>query len=136
MMSVSTFSQNGYPKRIVLGSDTVIAITLQQMDKINDYKIVADGLTEENESLRDVIVDRDNALFQSDSIRTELKGQMLHYKSLVDVKDDEIGLLNENAEDLEEIITLNKKRCRRQKLTMIISSVAGGVLIGGLVFGL
>jgi len=118
-MSQSAFSQEGYPKKTVIGNDTLVLITLPQLTKINsaylrlDYQHdISRSLSQENNLLKDLINNNDKLL---DNSRKELA-----------LKDSIASELDLQVEELE-----SKNRGLDRKLKLAKLSGNSKMLIGG-----
>lgn len=124
-MPILGFSQNGYPKQILLGNDSLVVITPKQVKLLNLAKVELDETREMNNILQEQI-----SLF---------KVTLGKYKKLSIEKDSTISnqnLLIQNRESLiseqeKAINTLNKsvKAKRVSTRLLIVTSTILSVLL-------
>ena len=122
-MSQLSFSQSGYPKKLVVGKDTVIGLTLEQVKIINEVKI-----------------DRDKSKEMYDPCMVQKQKRDTAIAELVAVKE---SLLQERvlSEELQEkqasiVIGLEKdikQRDKKLKWAKIKSSLLGSTTTLGVV---
>ena len=119
LTSQLAFSQEDYPKKTVVGSDTLVLITIPQLTKINhtylrlDYQHeIARNLSQENGLLKSLIDNNDKLM---ENIKAELA-----------VKDSIASELDLQVEELE-----SKNRGLDRKLKLAKLSGNSKMLIGG-----
>lgn len=106
-MIKSSFSQTVYPKKVILGRDTVVALTPKQVDAINKTYISLDECNTLNDSLNsqidtyDQIVNEKNnqlsilhaQINSLDTINKETNGIVADDEKLIKIQKRKIGIL-------------------------------------------
>jgi hypothetical protein len=122
LTSISSFSQNTYPKRIIAGKDTIIAITQDQLKTTN-------CLLEEREIYRQgldsAIVFFAEDLKAANELSAEKNRLIVLYKDQLLTKDKRI-------DNSEKTINLLAKEIKAQKSKTTRSTI-GGAIISSLV---
>lgn len=121
-----SFSQSGYPKQIVLQNDTVIAITVGQMDKINQEHLQKKECQETNKNLMNTL---NYCEQQNESIMVEaviLESQKEGLRDQIEVLNDKHELSEKEKQELQKTI-------KKQKLSLILHKVAIGLAILGII---
>jgi len=115
-MTGLSFSQSGYPKKIVLQTDTVIAITVKQMDRVNEIYL-------QNKECQESKTTMSNELNyceqQIESIMTEtviLESQKEGLRGQIEVLLDKNELSEQEKKELE-------KNIKKQKISLIVHKV-------------
>lgn len=121
-MAISSYSQIGFPRIIKYGSDSVVAITFEQMKKINITKIERDSYKQIADSLK-VEVD----LYEYESkiginMLQNLQKQVSLQDSLLK-KDREIELILQNDNNF-----LKKKIKKEKTLKTIVYILGSGII--------
>lgn len=122
IMAISSYSQIGFPRIIKYGSDSVVAITFEQMKKINITKIERDSYKQIADSLK-VEVD----LYEYESkiginMLQNLQKQVSLQDSLLK-KDREIELILQNDNNF-----LKKKIKKEKTLKTIVYILGSGII--------
>lgn len=130
--STSIFSQTKYPKTLILNSDTVVAITVEQLKKTNDIFIEKNECFEQRE-LQDSIIDNFHSKCESleliinivDSQKMNLKSQIILLESQRD----------ETKKQNDQLITdLNKKEKKLHRRNQIlIGSISINLTVIGVI---
>lgn len=122
MNNLYSISQNGYPKEIILKSDTVIAITYPQLKEINSELEASKG--------KDIIIDSLSSLVSNYSSLT-ITGELLieNLKIQNFEKDKQIEYQNKITRELNKQI----KKEKTKKTWGIIGGISGGIIIGFIV---
>ena len=114
-----SFSQNRYPRKLVIEGDTVVAITIPQMLRANEIMLWARQCEEEKDTLLNqldlsdsIIRCQDIQLGTFKRLEQGYQHEVLMKDSISNIKSKEIGLLN--------------KEIRKQKRIM----VGGGSILG------
>ena len=125
-MTVSSYSQNTYPKKIVWNNDTIVAITPNQLTQINikfeGYKYCN---TELENSIK-YIGEIERLSLQKDSVIADYK---VTYRSLTMAYDNLDWLTTRIEKDNININNQNVKLKRNLKIFTGVSFVAGATLI-------
>ncbi len=132
MISVSSFSQNWQPKKIVYGNEVGLFLPFSIMDSISFKLIERNSLISQNLSLGKlirVLQDKNDELVQKTLklSNTSLKWQLLYEK-----ESEKSLLLTENIIDQKQITVNTKRRARRNGLYLF----GGGVAVGITVFAI
>lgn len=134
MIVASCFSQTTYPKKINIGQDTVIALTVDQMKKINTDIVLLEKLKTEVGILSSAIEQKDSTIFnlkltyynclKIDSVSSLQFIKMNEIISLQDEKYEQMKLAyrQENS--------LLKKDLRKTNLKLVLTNVS--ILLTGL----
>lgn len=124
-MATSAFSQIGYPKIIKYGSDSVIAITFEQMKRINIVKVERDSYKEISDSLFSQV-----ELYEQEKKigfnMLENCNSRLILKDTIILKEQKINLILN-----DENKRLTKQIKKEKTLKAVIYSI-GGAFIAGL----
>lgn len=118
----SGFCQIGYPRKIVLNNDTVIAIIPEQLKKINVSLVERDKYFELNNNLLDQIKLQEGIRQDSDELLRNCSAQK-------DILNKEIIILNNTIENKDKTISLKDKKIRFFKGTIVIEAVIFSVLL-------
>ena len=109
-MSLSAFSQEDYPKKTVIGSDTLVLITLPQLTKINqvylrlDYQHdISRSLSQENNLLKG-IVDNNSKILDNCMNSSAVKDSLM---SEMELQYDELSKSNKSLERKLKIAKLS-----------------------------
>lgn len=130
-MSSLAFSQSGYPKKIVLeNKDTIIALTGNQVKKINLGILKTDYYKELSDSLL-YFSKRDSTLIFSQKNYIDVLNNQLILERQISIQKDTINLhLNKQLIDMNK--QLNKQKVKIGILGGV-STVLVGVIIGILI---
>ena len=121
-IQISAFSQTFYPKKILWGNDTVLAITRGQLVSINRTLNNYKHLKRINQKLQDEIGVLDSTVVSLQKINT------LEHKSLILTEkkfQEQVSL----SKELTECLAIEKKK----KLKTSICVGAGGTLLGAII---
>lgn len=129
MNSLYSISQNGYPKEIILKSDTVVAITYPQLKEINSELEASKGKDELILSLEANIVYLENIVETGKSLILNYKEQVEEYKIQANLN---YAIIN----GLEKENQILKKKINKTKTWGIIGGFIGGSIITGITIGL
>lgn len=121
MLIQSSYCQTIYPKPILYGKDTVVAITVDQVRDINVMYVKLEQCERIGDSLHVQLLDYEDRIFKSDSLVGELKDQI---SILGKDRAYEKALLA-----CEEIIKKQNKEIKVLKLTQNISIGIGIITI-------
>ena len=112
-MTKLSISQTGYPKKVIIGKDTVCAVTIAQLDTINS-----------------TYVDLDECRELTDSLKSEIKNQDTRSKKQTEALDnaehqvDNLTYINEEltstVKNNEEIIKLKDKKITWLKVQRVV----------------
>lgn len=117
------FSQTTYPRLIHLGSDTLLAITRQQLIDINRTINKAIHLEETNKILQmDLAISDSLSYFQNSIIEKQ--------DSIIAITDKKYMETTALSDDLQKQITNNKKRYRRNLYKVGVGATLLGVVLG------
>ena len=120
-MTISCYSQNNYPKKIVLSNDTVVAITQSQIRVINQKLM---NLKVCNE----VVNDAETTIDKLNSEITKANSLIDNQKKLTLLQQSQIADYKTLSLDNDKNIKLLNGEIKRQKLK-VFKSTALGVLI-------
>lgn len=126
MTVILSYSQNSYPKNILLNKDTFVVITKEQLKKINkDYYTLE--LLDSLSSLKEINI----ALLEStiEDYKEIIKNQEL----IIINKEGVINIHNSTNQDLQKNYKKALNKYRIQKIKTIIASTLSG--ISGVGFG-
>lgn len=119
------FSQSSYPKKILLGNDTVLAITKQQLITINRNLNNYIHLKKLNRNLQ-------MDLSVSDSLNNRLRNIVIRNDSLQRITEQKLYKCHLINTELSEAIT-KEKRKQKRILNLGVGGTFLGVLIGILI---
>lgn len=116
MMSLSSICQTGltqpnkkkYPAKVIIGKDTVVAITFQQLDSINGTKVKLNGCTELRDSLISKTNLQDKEIEGLNSVISLLEDDVVLADSIITIKDTLITLEQKKVKEKEKIIKKQK----------------------------
>ena len=122
MMNISSYSQNTYPKKIVIEGDTIVALKMGQIKNIN---ATFEKLNSCNDMLiisEDYIRNLSNAQEDKDRIIADYRGQITDLSEL----NTELNGLVQDANNRVELAEKGEERVRKNtKMYAILSFVAG-----------
>ena len=122
MMNISSYSQNTYPKKIVIEGDTIVALKMGQVKNIN---ATFEKLNSCNDMLiisEDYIRNLSNAQEDKDRIIADYRGQITDLSEL----NTELNGLVQDANNRVELAEKGEERVRKNtKMYAILSFVAG-----------
>ncbi len=122
MMNISSYSQNTYPKKIVIEGDTIVALKMGQVKNIN---ATFEKLNSCNDMLiisEDYIRNLNNAQEDKDRIIADYRGQITDLSEL----NTELNGLVQDANNRAELAEKGEERVRKNtKIYAILSFVAG-----------
>ena len=122
MMSISGYSQNTYPKQIVIEGDTIVALKMGQVKNIN---ATFEKLNSCNDMLiisEDYIRSLNDAQEDKDRIIADYRGQITDLSEL----NTELNGLVQDANNRVELAEKGEERVRKNtKIYTILSFVAG-----------
>ena len=122
MMNISSYSQNTYPKKIVIEGDTIVALKMWQVKNIN---ATFEKLNSCNDMLiisEDYIRNLNNAQEDKDRIIADYRGQITDLSKL----NTELNGLVQDANNRAELAEKGEERVRKNtKIYAILSFVAG-----------
>lgn len=124
MMSISSYSQNTYPKKIVIEGDTIVALKMSQIKHIN---ATFEKLNSCNDMLiisEDYISDLNSAQEDKDRIIADYRGQITDLSKL----NTELNGLVQDANNRAELAEKGEERVRKNTKIYAILSFAAGVL--------
>lgn len=111
LISVSSYSENKYPKKLIFESDTVVLITPTQLIQINCKLIDLDKCREEL-----------TLLTESNKVQDELISNL---ESNILLKNKEISLLNSKLENYEKTIKIyNEDISKTKRKSLVISGIS------------
>jgi Na+/phosphate symporter len=126
-MSNYSFSQTGYPKKIVHEGDTVIAITRDQMKKVNGVQLSLQECREINDSVM-VVVDSCGAAFNV------FRAAEKELKERISIRDEAIAERNKVITEAKDLVKVQKKEIRRLRTHRTILGISSGALIAVTVY--
>jgi hypothetical protein len=101
-----SFSQNSYPKKVIVGKDTTVIITTDQVIKINEIGYERDFYKEQSEI-------KENHILKLDQI---IKDKDEKFNSLLTVNTNLVELTDsykKNVESLKRQLTQEQKKAKR-----------------------
>lgn len=127
LTTVCGYSQVSYPSKVVIGTDTLIAITVPQMDvittRLNACRILP--LLDSLNKAQDKEIKACKSVVAIDTkIIDSLQVQVNGYQQLAGLKDEQIQALN-------GVVKQGHKSMRRVKLMTTIITIPISVLFGG-----
>ena len=126
--SLWSISQSGYPKEIIQGKDTIVAITYTQLRSINTELELSKGNKEIIDSLESSVVVYRKALKLNDSLVVNLNSQIAE-------KDKMFSYQSKVSLILEKENTVLQKKLKRTRLWGIIGGFVSGAIITGVTVG-
>ena len=124
MMNIFSYSQNTYPKKIVIEGDTIVALKMWQVKNIN---ATFEKLSSCNDMLiisEDYISDLNSAQEDKDRIIADYRGQITDLSKL----NTELNGLVQDANNRAELAEKGEERVRKNTKIYAILSFAAGVL--------
>lgn len=125
-MTISGYSQNLYPKKIVLDNDTLIIVTTDQLKAANEKMI----LGEYYHSLSDTLIKEKTENLKALS---RYQGIVTKQKNLYEIAEEQINSLKESMKVREEICeeekTIINKKLWRDRLIYGLIGIGIGLLI-------
>jgi len=128
--SLLSFSQTGYPKEIILGKDTLVALKYNQIREINTS-------LQEGENCKVILSETEKLVLQQDStiklgtdLVTNLKAQIAGYDQIVAWQNDKYNL---KEKQYQKSIKANKTN---KTIFGIAIGGLGGTILGLLIWGL
>lgn len=126
-MCSSSYSQTGYPKIVVVGNDTVVAITKDQMKRANGVQLSLQECTEINDSVMKVVDSCKEAFTIFHDAESKLKDRIA-------IKDEAIADRDQVIGDAKELVKVQKKEIRRLRTQRTLLGISSGALIGTIVY--
>lgn len=126
--SLWSISQSGYPKEIIQGKDTVVAITYTQLRSINTELELSKGNKEIIDSLESSVTVYRKALKLNDSLVVNLNSQIAE-------KDKMFSYQSKVSLILEKENTVLQKKLKRTRVWGIIGGFVTGAIITGVTVG-
>lgn len=124
-MSNLSYSQGIYPRKVVIGKDTVIAISVQQMKDINIAYLSLQECQDINSQYRAYLDSANTALSVQDTIIYNLQSKISLYK--IAVTDRDTVIVRQQQQ-----IASDKKEIKRLKVHKGILAIVDAILIGAL----
>lgn len=125
-MTISGYSQNSYPKKIVLDNDTLIIVTTDQLKAANEKMI----LGEYYHSLSNTLIKEKTENLKALS---RYQGIVTKQKNLYEIAEEQINSLKESMKVREEICeeekTIINKKLWRDRLIYGLIGIGIGLLI-------
>lgn len=125
-MTILGYSQNSYPKKIVLDNDTLIIVTTDQLKAANEKMI----LGEYYHSLSDTLIKEKTENLKALS---RYQGIVTKQKNLYEIAEEQINSLKESMKVREEICeeekTIINKKLWRDRLIYGLIGIGIGLLI-------
>jgi hypothetical protein len=101
-----SFSQNSYPKKVIVGKDTTVIITTDQVIKINEIGYERDFYKEQNEIKENYILSLDQIIKDKDE---KFNSLLIVNANLVELTDS----YKKNVESLKRQLTQEQKKAKR-----------------------
>ena len=125
-MSISSYSQNTYPRKIVIENDTVIALKIEQVKYINAMFEVQSNLEDRLTIAEEYIKGVEEVQKNKDTLLIEYRAKISDLSTLNNEMNSLATEANKISTELKERL---KKSNRRVKTFAIISFVAGVVTV-------
>ena len=125
-MSISNYSQNTYPKKIVIENDTIVALKVEQIKYINAMFEVQSNLEDRLTIAEEYIKGVEEVQKNKDTLLIEYRAKISDLSTLSNEMNSLATEANKRSTELKE--RLNKSN-RRVKTFAIISFVAGVVTV-------
>lgn len=126
MMSISSYSQNTYPKKIVIEGDTIVALKIEQIKYINATFEVQSNLQDRLNVAEEYIKWVEEVQKNKDTLLIEYRAKISDLSTLNNEMNSLATEANKRSTELREQL---KKSNRRVKTFAIISFVAGVVTV-------
>lgn len=129
-MITLSFSQTNYPRTLILNSDTVVAITVDQLKRTNDIFIEKNECVEQREQQTEII---DNLKSINESMEIETKilddqnTNLIKQTSLL--KEQRDGIKKDNDKLATDLEKTKGKLLKRTKLLLISNSTVIGLIL-------
>ena len=125
MMSLNVFSQNDI-KPTALADSTTIQLTKPIAKLVIKDLIKFDGLSQEMLTMQSILTETNNKLIAQSDLVTNLKTQINNYQSIIDKKDEQLGVSSELSKELEKQL---KKETRTKKLYKTTSTIGAAAIL-------
>lgn len=125
-MSISSYSQNTYPRKIVIENDTIIALKIEQVKYINAMFEVQSNLEDRLTIAEEYIKGVEEVQKNKDTLLIEYRAKISDLSTLNNEMNSLATEANKRSTELKERL---KKSNRRVKTFAIISFVAGVVTV-------
>lgn len=93
-----SYCQTSYPKKIVVGKDTVVAVTETQLKEINKTFLETEALKEETQVLKKTISEKDSVIadlkqiyITNNKIDSVYQSQISYYRGIIDLQNQKYG---------------------------------------------
>ena len=125
-MSISSYSQNTYPRKIVIENDTIVALKIEQIKYINAMFEVQNNLEDRLNIAEEYIKGVEEVQKNKDTLLIEYRSKISDLSTLNNEMNSLATEANKRSTELKERL---KKSNRRVKTFAIISFVAGVVTV-------
>ena len=125
-MSISNYSQNTYPRKIVIENDTIVALKIEQVKYINAMFEVQSNLEDRLTIAEEYIKGVEEVQKNKDTLLIEYRAKISDLSTLNNEMNSLATEANKRSTELKERL---KKSNRRVKTFAIISFVAGVVTV-------
>ena len=120
MIACCSFSQDSYPRQLVAGSDTIVAITRAQMRQCVQLRYALDACDSDRAVLDTELGAYQRVSHEQDSIYVQQQEEMRGY-------DAEVVLLNDQLRLKEQERQIDLKIAKRKRTNSILGGVMTGV---------
>lgn len=120
-----SISQSGYPKVIINGSDTIVAVTFEQMERLNIVKVERDYYAEFSDSLQSLLTAKNLAFVSLQQAKTalltevELNGKLIR---------EQAAFTKDLKAELKEL-GIKLKWLRKVNRVLLIYSISATILL-------
>lgn len=122
ILSHLSFSQNGYPKEVILNKDTLVALKYSQLKEINKA-------LQEGENCKVLLLEEEKLVLKYDSLIKDGTSLVVNLKSQLSEKDLQLGYKDQQIDLRDKEI---KKILRTNKTNKTIFGITIGSLVAGL----
>ncbi len=122
LIPILSYSQDSYPKRLIIGSDTVVAITQEQSRQMTKAFIENSYLNETNDSLEQKIIYLQSNRVNDSTIIANLNTQIGNLEQI------QTNTLLENQRLIEDLEATDKELIKQQRIGKF-KSIGIGILI-------
>lgn len=120
------FSQKKYPKKVIIGNETLVIITPVQLGLTNGIIVERNFLRQELDLTKSILIDKDCLLDNQ-------KLQLENYSSVVKNYQLQIENLNKISLEQQKIWEQQKKNNRKRNWYIASTSISIGMIIGILI---
>lgn len=131
MIANCSFSQTGYPKKLVIGNDTVIVMTSKQLQSVNALYLNYNECKETNDILSNGIDSCYRLFSLYDSTNSNLANQIILLKDKIETRDTIISYaIDQEKQYIKKIDRLSKTN----KVIKLLGTISIGIIAALIIF--